>query len=91
MQRHNCLPRPSGAGHTGGAGVAPLDQLPLLGMQEDGPFVPRELQRPFKLLDVGHQAEPALRVGMIERTHCRRGRARGPIPAGEPLLRRRLH
>jgi hypothetical protein len=41
--------------------------LPLLGMQEDGPFVPRIIEGPRQFLDVGHDPKPALGIGMSER------------------------
>ena len=31
-----------------------LDPLPLFGVQEDSPFVPREVQGAFEFLDVRH-------------------------------------
>ncbi len=65
MERHNRLPRASGARDAGWAAVVPFHQLPLLGMEKHGPLVPWEIQGALELLDVGHHAEPALRVGMM--------------------------
>ena len=67
VQRHDGL---AGAGRTGDArrtGVVALDPLPLLGMQEDGPFLPGEIERALQFLDIRHHAEAALGIGMIER------------------------
>jgi hypothetical protein len=35
-------------------------------MQEDGPFLPREIERTLQFFDVRHHTEPAERVWMIE-------------------------
>ena len=71
MQRHNRLPRAGGAGNPCWPCVVPFNQLPLLGMEEHRPPVPRELQGALKFLDIAHHPESALRIGMIERIHHR--------------------
>jgi hypothetical protein len=82
VQRHDCLAGARTAAYPGGSVVIALDESPLRRVQEDRPFVPRVVERPFEFLEVRQHAEPALRVGMGERIgldrrpfrHCR-GRA----------------
>jgi len=52
---------------------AALDQRPLRRVQEDCPPLPWILERARQLIDVGHDAEAALRVWVLERI-SRRGR-----------------
>ena len=82
VQCHDRLARARTAAYPGGSVVVALDEPPLRRMQEDRPFVPRVIERPFEFLDIGQHAEPALRVGMGERIGLdrrpfrhRRGRA----------------
>jgi hypothetical protein len=44
-----------------------LDQLALRGVQKHGPALERVLQRLAQLVEVGHDPEPALGVGVLER------------------------
>ena len=74
VKRHDGLARAGGAGDAGWSGIVALDPLPLFGMQEDCPFLPREIEGALQFLDVGHHAEAALGIGMIER--IRGGRRR---------------
>ena len=70
VQRDDCLAGPGRAGDARWSGVVALDHLPLVGMQEDGPFLPREIERTLQFLDVPHHTEAAQGVGMIK--GCRR-------------------
>ena len=47
-------------------------------MQEDRPFLPREIERALEFLDVGHHPEAALGVGVIERIRDGRRRFHRP-------------
>ena len=67
VQCHDRLARARTAAYPGGSVVVALDQPSLRRMQEDRPFLPREIERPFEFLDIRQHAEPALRVGMGER------------------------
>ena len=40
-------------------------------MQENGPFVPRIIECACQLLDIGHHAEAALRVGVLRKDRRR--------------------
>ena len=53
--------------------VVALDELALGRVQEDGPLLPRVLQSPFKLFDIGEQTEAALGVGVDKGVGIRRG------------------
>ena len=44
MQRHDGLAGAGGAGDPGWSGVVALHPLALFGMQEDRPFLPREIE-----------------------------------------------
>lgn len=66
MQRQHGLAGASRARHAGRAIEGSLDQLPLLRVQEDRPSLPRRIQGALQLLDVGHDAEAALCIGVIE-------------------------
>ncbi len=67
VQCHDRLARAGAAADPGGSVVVTVDQPPLRRMQEDRPFVPRVIERPFQFLDIGQHPELALRVGMGER------------------------
>ena len=74
VQRHDGLARARRAGNARRAGIVSLDQLPLLGVQEDRPLLPGKVERALQLLDIRHHAEPALGIGMSERIcRCHRG------------------
>src|ERR1019366_304826 len=90
MQGHDGLARAGGAGDTGWSSVDALDPLALFGMQEDRPFLPREIERALELLDVGHHAEAALGIGMIERIRDRRDRLGYPRLAARGELQQSL-
>src|SRR3546814_20185374 len=77
MQGHHRLARTSRSGDTGRAVVITLHHLALRRMQEYRPFVPREVQRPLQLLDIGHDPETALSVRVFEgvRIPCKHGRS----------------
>ena len=66
VQRDDGLAGARRAGDARRAGVVALDPFPLLGMQEDRPLLPREIERTLQFLDVRHHAEAALRIGMLE-------------------------
>ena len=57
-----CRPRDAGW-----AREVSLDQLPLLGMEEDRPTLPRVLQCALQLFYIVHYAEAAPGVGVFER------------------------
>ena len=64
----------AGARRTGdacGTVILLLDPLALLGVEKDGSLFPREVESALQLLDVGHHAETALRVGVIKRIRVR--------------------
>ena len=67
MQRDDGLAGPGRARDAGGPGEIAGDERRLRGMQEDGPFLPRLVERATQGLDVAKNAEAALRVGMGER------------------------
>jgi hypothetical protein len=67
MQSHDGLAGPGGAGHARRAGVVALHPLPLIGVKEDGPLVPGEVEGALQLLHARHDPEAALGIGMIER------------------------
>jgi hypothetical protein len=54
--------------------IAPIDQPALRRMKKDCPFLPRVVERPFQLLDIGQDPEAALRIGMGKRVDRRRRR-----------------
>jgi hypothetical protein len=66
VKRHNGLAGARRARDAGWPGVIALDPLPLFGMQEDRPFLPREIEGALQFLHVGHHAETALGVGMLK-------------------------
>ena len=98
MQRHDRLAGSGAAAYPGGSVVVALDEPPLRRMQENRPFVPRVIERPFQFLDIRQHAEPALRVGMGERIgldrrsfrHLRRGAGRQVQQGLGSLLRQTL-
>ena len=65
-----------------------LDPLTLLGVEEDGPLLPGELEGALQLLDVRHDAEAALRVRVLERVGRRRRGRHARRPAGGQLQQR---
>ncbi len=67
MNRDNGLPRSGRTGHSRRTGVVAFNELPLLRMQEDRPFVPGRIQRLRQFVDAGDDAEPALRIRMRKR------------------------
>jgi len=73
VERDDGLPSPCRARNTCWSAEAALDQFPLRGVEEDRPPLPRILERARQLVHVGHDAEPALRVWVLERIG-RRGR-----------------
>ena len=81
VECHDGLPGPRRAGNPGGAREVALDQPSLLGVEEDRPLVPRELESAFEVRDVLDDAEAAQRIRMRERIAARRRgrhRLRGP-------------
>ena len=67
----------AGAGrprHPGGAVVLAFDELPLRRVQEDRPFLPGIVERPPERLDILHDPEAPLRVGVREGVGIRGGR-----------------
>jgi hypothetical protein len=66
MQRDDGLAGAGRAGDSRRPGIAALDQLPLRRVEEDRPFLPRIVECALQLLEIGHDAEAALRVGMGE-------------------------
>ena len=90
VQRHNGLARAGGAGDAGWPGVVALHPLALFGMQEDRPFLPREIEGALEFLDVRHHTEAALGVGMIKRIRDRRGRLSYPRLATRGLQNTRF-
>ena len=95
VQRHDGLACAGRTGDARRAGVVALHPLPLLGVQEDRPLLPREIESALQLLHIRHHAEAALRIGMIEGIR-RRGTAAearaacrpSPVPAAPPQPRR---
>ena len=73
VQCDDGLARARRTGDARRAGVVALHPLPLLGMQEDRPLLPGEIEGALQLLDIRHHAEAALGVGMIEGIRRRRG------------------
>ena len=73
VQRHDGLACARRTGDARRPGVVALHPLPLLGVQEDRPLLPREIEGALQLLDVRHHAEAALGIGMIERIRRRHG------------------
>src|SRR5262245_43441980 len=66
VKRHDCFARACGAGDAGWPTVVALHPLPLLGVQEDRPLLPREIKSALQLLHILHNTKAALSVGMIE-------------------------
>ena len=90
VQGHDGFARAGGAGNASRAGVVALHPLALLGMQEDRPLLPREIEGALQFFDVGHYAETALGVGMIERIRDRSHRLRHAGFAARGKLEQRL-
>ena len=90
VQRHDGLARARRAGDARRAGVVALHPLPLLGVQEDRPLLPREIEGALQLLDVRHHAEAALGVGMIEGIRRRHGGLRHARLAARRQFQQRL-
>ena len=89
VQRDDGLARARRTGDAGRAGVVALHPLPLLGVQEDRPLLPREIEGALQLLDIGHHAEAALGVGMVERVRLRRhGLRHARLAAGRQFQQR---
>jgi hypothetical protein len=66
-----------------------LYELALLGVKEDGPFVPRIVQRPCQLLHIVHDAKAAQGIGVFEWAwNCRHGRSHSRLPASSQLQER---
>src|SRR3546814_10885669 len=89
MQGHHRLARTSRSGDTGRAVVITLHHLALRRMQEYRPFVPREVQSPLQLLDIGHDPETALSVRVFEgvRITCKQGRTEEQTSELQSLMR----
>ena len=66
VQRHDGLARSCRTGDARRTGIVALHPLPLLGVEEDGPLLPWEIERALQFLDIRHHAEAALGIGMIE-------------------------
>jgi len=66
VKRDDRLAGAGGTRYPRRAAVGALDQAALRRVQEDRPFLPRIVQRPFQFLEIGQNAEPALRIGMLE-------------------------
>jgi hypothetical protein len=66
VEGHDRLAGASGAANPRRPGEVTLHRLPLLGVQENGPLLPRKIEGTLEFLDVGHHAESALGIGMIE-------------------------
>ena len=75
MQRDDGLASAGRARDARGTGEVARDQRRLRGMQEDGPFLPRLVERAAQRLDVAEGAEATERVGMQERVVGRRSNA----------------
>ena len=83
------LPRAGGAGNSRRAGVIAFHPLPLLGMEKNSPFFPGKIERALQFLYIGHHAEAALRIRMIEGIRrCRRGLRHAGFAAGCQLQKR---
>ena len=95
VQCHDRLAGAGAAADPGGSVVVTVDQPPLRRMQEDRPFIPGIIERPFEFLDIRQHPESALRIGMGERIGLdrrpfrhRRGRARRQAQEGLGCLLR---
>ena len=73
MQRNDGLARACRAGDTRRAGIVAFHPLALLGVQEDCPLLPGEIEGAFQFLHIRHDAEPPLGIGMIEGIGHRHG------------------
>ena len=60
------FPVPAEPATRAGPAEVPLDQLPLRGVEEHRPALPRVLQGAGQLLHTGHDAEAAPRIGVVE-------------------------
>ena len=67
VQSDNRLAGPCRASHSSGPLELSFDHIALLGMKEDGPFLPREIERQFQLIQILYNAETTLSIGMRER------------------------
>src|SRR4051812_47312959 len=90
MQRDDRLARSRRPRDSGRAGLVALDPLPLLGVQEDRPLLPRIIERSRQLFQIAHYAEPALGVGMFERVVDGRERLGYPRFAANSKFQQRL-
>ena len=80
----------SRAGNSRRAGVIAFHPLPLFGVQEDRPFFPRKIERALQLVHVGHHAEAALCIGVVERIRRRHNRLRCAGLAARRQFQQRL-
>ena len=67
VEGHNRLARAGRAGHACGTAEATFDKIALVGVEEDGPGVPRRVERALQLLRAAHHHKVALGIGMGER------------------------
>jgi hypothetical protein len=72
VQGYDSLASARGTGHPCRANVVAFHKIPLFGMKENCPLFPRKFERARQFLDICHDAEPALRVGMFEWIRRRR-------------------
>ena len=89
MQRHDRLACAGRSRDARRPVIVAHDELPLLGMQEDRPLVPRGIEGALQLLDARHHPEAPLRIWMLERVGYRH-RLRRPWRASGGELKDRL-
>jgi len=74
VQRNDCLAGTGRAGYASRTGEIVLYYLPLIGVEKDGPLVPRIIEGTLQFLEARDIPKPALSVRMVE--GGRRGRSR---------------